>query len=457
MRCTTRLLERSRLGVLAVAIGLMAAAALASCSSSSDEVESEDPADAAAADGSSLSEAAVVETGPPGPDAALFDGGPLPIDCAAPSCAVALVTTRGASASDPAEGFCALLRDGTVACWGAGKAGQLGRAADAGLADSARAERVSGLGGVVSLDHTCAVDGTGAVFCWGTGPFLRSPTEATSTEPLPVKLEIPSATRVAIGDVAGCALVDGGVVCWGSNRHGQIAPFDSAPSSAVLSARAVAVPGGPPLRDVVVGNASFALRTDGKVASWGANPPLARVSSLFPDPHPLRTVLSGIMSLDVDDDVACATAGGVGYCWGALASGTEEPSRPPRLERALPGRVAAPEPLVQIATARIRVGPSGAASVDPQRWCACAGSGAVYCWGENAGGQAGDGTKAYAHEAVKVVGLPRPAAQVKTTSGATCALLTNGTVHCWGTNLYGQLGNGKITVPSLTPQEVVLP
>jgi alpha-tubulin suppressor-like RCC1 family protein len=84
-------------------------------------------------------------------------------------------------------------------------------------------------------------------------------------------------------------------------------------------------------------------------------------------------------------------------------------------------------------------------------------SGAVYCWGYNAGGQAGDGTKEHAYEAVKVVGLPAPASQVKTTPDATCALLTSGKVYCWGTNLYGQLGNGLLKDPSPVPQEVVIP
>jgi len=84
-------------------------------------------------------------------------------------------------------------------------------------------------------------------------------------------------------------------------------------------------------------------------------------------------------------------------------------------------------------------------------------SGSVYCWGNNASGQAGDGTKEYAFEAVKVEGLPEPAAEVKTTADTTCALLTNGKVFCWGANYYGQLGNGEIKVRSLVPQEVVLP
>ncbi|MBN9167300.1 MAG: hypothetical protein J0I07_40605, partial [Myxococcales bacterium] len=57
-----------------------------------------------------------------------FDAAPLPIVCGSPPCATALVTTLGVETVDRGEeGFCALLHDGTVACWGAGGAGQLGR------------------------------------------------------------------------------------------------------------------------------------------------------------------------------------------------------------------------------------------------------------------------------------------------------------------------------------------
>ncbi len=46
---------------------------------------------------------------------------------------------------------------------------------------------------------------------------------------------------------------------------------------------------------------------------------------------------------------------------------------------------------------------------------------------------------------------------MKTTAKATCALPTDGTIHCWGTIAYGQLGSGQMKVPSVAPKKVVLP
>lgn len=93
----------------------------------------------------------------------------------------------------------------------------------------------------------------------------------------------------------------------------------------------------------------------------------------------------------------------------------------------------------------------------PQRACAVGVSGAVYCWGVNGSGQAGDGTLSYAHAPVEVVGLPEPAARVATTPKATCALLTSGAIRCWGDGFHGQLGRGRLGPPSVVPEEVLLP
>jgi len=461
MHYTRRLLDRRRPAAFVGALVAAGAAAVA-CSDADDSILGQIETPDAGPDVADMPldagepEIVVRDSAPPP-----FDGGPLAVTCAGASCATQLVTTRGASLGDPAQGFCALLQDGTVTCWGADDAGQLGRDADGGGGDSAKAERVAGLGDIVSLDHNCAVDAAGDVYCWGTGPFLQNAMVATTTERTPVKLPLPAAKKVALGVTTACALTtDGRVLCWGSNVNGQIAPFESQPSSAILPPTEMTMPPGAPIRDLVVGDAAFAVREDGSVVTWGANPPLARVSPLFPDPYPLESGLSGVTAIDVADHNACTTTGGVGYCWGVVIPPISETvGTLPRLERALPAPVVAPEPLVQIATTRtlILAANPPVRTVQTQRWCACGASGAVYCWGYNESGQAGDGTKRYAYDAVKVAGLPAPAAQVRTTPDATCALLTNGKVFCWGTNFYGQLGNGKIKIASLAPQEVVMP
>ena len=80
--------------------------------------------------------------------------------------------------------------------------------------------------------------------------------------------------------------------------------------------------------------------------------------------------------------------------------------------------------------------------------CALGADGSVQCWGLNNHGQLGLGHKRNigANEvpslAVSTVPLGAPAQAIAAGKDTTCALLTDGTVRCWGENNYGQLGLG---------------
>jgi len=443
----------------------LAAVAGASCGTSDDATApiAADTLDAAAGDVSSdavLSDAAAEAS--PVVDAAPFDGGPLPIVCTSKPCATALVTSSSASGTvPPHEGFCALLDDGTVACWGANADGQLGRGAEGGTRDSANPARVVGLSDVVELDHTCARTANGDVWCWGLGMYVRDDAVVYASELAPVKVPIPPATSIGVGALVGCAATADGLLCWGDNAYRQIDPSNT--SGLRLPTR-IDLPPGAPIRDVLVGNATFVVRDDGSTLSLGANPPLARVSSIpVGDAHPAPPALGAVTAMDLTSTSACAIVGGVGYCWGAVdLSKLPDEDKPSPLVNALPKPITAPEPLVAIATTSTAATSdfAGETIVLPQRWCAVGASGDVYCRGLNAQGQAGDGTKDLALDAVKVKGLPAPAVQVKTMPLSTCALLTTGKIHCWGNNASGQLGRGWFGLAeagSLAPQEVVLP
>ena len=460
MRFTRRLLERRTPTAFFTASSL-AAAAILSCSDDPEEAGVEvDDVDGAAdvmrpvlPDGADETDASDAGT----KDAEPVDAARLPVVCASQPCARSLVTTLADEFPTRTEGYCALLDDGTVACWGTNKDGQLGRGEDATMTNSATPARVAGLTNVAHLDHTCAVKDDGEVWCWGKGPFLRSANEP-SVERAAVQVAIPPATKIAMSMVTACALVADEVLCWGSNADGIVAPYGEAGLSENLQPRSMTIAAGAPVRDLALGRAAFALREDGTTLSWGANPPLGRVSSLFPDPYPTTAPLSGIGAMDVVVDNVCAVSGGTGYCWGAIVPSPADDPKELKLDRALPEPVIAPEPLVQIATTRSYLTyPFEQPLVEPFRWCAVSSTGSVYCTGLNGSGQAGDGTKQHAYEVVKVVGLPGPAAEVRTLPLSTCALLTTGDVYCWGNNFDGQLGTGQVKGESWTPKRVVLP
>jgi alpha-tubulin suppressor-like RCC1 family protein len=92
--------------------------------------------------------------------------------------------------------------------------------------------------------------------------------------------------------------------------------------------------------------------------------------------------------------------------------------------------------------------------------CALLSDATVRCWGSNSTGQFGNGSTTGSSTPVPVPGISG-VRQIAAGAGFTCVLLTDGTVRCWGNYLYGQLGNGQVApdqpdVPWWIPTPVVV-
>ena len=120
---------------------------------------------------------------------------------------------------------CAIMDDGTVVCWGANSAGQLG---DGTTTGSTTPKPVANLpGGAVGIaagsSSTCATTGNGA-FCWGSNlhGLLGDGTVVSSQFRTPVYGIRIGATGVAAGPTRACAIVDGALSCWGDRTDGAL-------------------------------------------------------------------------------------------------------------------------------------------------------------------------------------------------------------------------------------------
>ncbi len=143
------------------------------------------------------------------------------------------------------EHSCALLVDGSIACWGGNRFGQLG---DGSTTSHARPKLVTGLQtGAVEIaagDHfTCARLADGSVSCWGwndTGQLgvgsFDGPSEpqgfSVAVTPVAVQGLRGAATAVSAGAGHACAVVDGDPFCWGRNELGQLGEGSLADRSA---------------------------------------------------------------------------------------------------------------------------------------------------------------------------------------------------------------------------------
>ena len=86
--------------------------------------------------------------------------------------------------------------------------------------------------------------------------------------------------------------------------------------------------------------------------------------------------------------------------------------------------------------------------------CALLTNGGVRCWGDNSEGQLGNGTLTNSSSPVVVSGLSSSAVSIATGNYHACALLTSGTVQCWGKNSSLELGGGNPDDRTMTPVDV---
>jgi len=75
--------------------------------------------------------------------------------------------------------------------------------------------------------------------------------------------------------------------------------------------------------------------------------------------------------------------------------------------------------------------------------CAIKTDGSLWCWGNNLFGQLGDRTNTDRNTPTQI--MPSGATSVALGGSHTCAIKTNGSLWCWGANGYGQLGDGTNT------------
>ena len=187
---------------------------------------------------------------------------------------------------------------------------------------------------------------------------------------------------------------------------------------------------------------------DGSAGIWFGRP-----SASFPSTVP---GLSGAVDLALGSGYSCALAHGTVSCWGSDVSGVLGRTTPDGGTSCLGGPCSASPHTVPVLAG---VSKSSAAE-DP---AACGSSRSavarqtVWCWGDNGHGLLGQSA---ADGGAIVDNNPHPtparvpglAGVKQVASGNTfrCAVLSDGTVSCWGYNFSGQLGRAPTADPGCT-------
>ncbi len=351
------------------------------------------------------------------------------------------------------EHSCALTGSGEVKCWGDNTKGQLGNGT---FVDSKVPVTVAGLEEDVSwisagFFHTCAVTGSGDGYCWGDNRFGQLGDGTMNDSSFPVKTSgiAEELKSISAGYNHTCALtLSGGIKCWGLNLSGELGTGNQQPSFVPidvegLSSEATLVTTGL--------SHTCALTTGGGVKCWGSN---ARgelgdgeggADQFSPVPKDVVGLTSEVEMVSAGYHYTCAlTSGGGVVCWGSntvgqLGDGTVNNWR--SIPEDVPG--------LEVGVMNVSAGTGGPGEERNIHTCAVTAAGAIFCWGENIHGQAGDGTAGFSPAPTPVSGQSNETISMVSGKKHNCLLTETGVVKCWGQNSSGQLGNGSYESTSM--------
>jgi alpha-tubulin suppressor-like RCC1 family protein len=340
---------------------------------------------------------------------------------------------------------CARMPDATVRCWGANDGGALGNKRATG--DSPTPAPVPGLTGVAQIaaggDQVCALASGGAVSCWG-GDFGDAPSAIAG---------LTDAVQLAAGQRHVCARTKpGGVVCWGEDDHLQLG--DAKPGPRQAAPRPIA--GLAHVDEIAAGGDDTCARTGGSVRCWGSGFDAVLGDPARADSGAPRSIpdLDDAKAIAMGTAHACALrAGGGVACWGGPDYGPfGVPAGCPQNKIGLRTGDNGQEVMrTEYCAAPVAVdGLAGVVSLahGMNHACALLRGGEIRCWGGENSGELGNrdhGSGGSKFEPIAVT-FPAPRAISGTRATAvsisghwSCALISDGTVRCWGANPFREM------------------
>lgn len=313
-----------------------------------------------------------------------------------------------------------------------------------GLAPSASAwdsGNVDGTQPVLALDDngTCAIREGDTIYCWGNNTYGEL--GRGSTDPAATVLPVATPYNFTARSISGSAFVrcavlfTSGVACWGYSSVGSIGNGSTSPAYTPT-----AVTGLTGVTGVSVGPSASvcATKQDGTVWCWGSGHGnvLSSASPANSSVPVQRAGVSAAIDVSVGNNYACAlTASHKVLCWGdngfgQLGDGTQSDNPTPT---AVPG-----------------ISDALAISAGLYTTCAIRTGGTVWCWGSNDSGALGiHSTVDHTASPTQVWGISGAVAVSESAYGG-CALLSSGTVKCWGSGNFGRLGDEQGT-PQFSP------
>lgn len=364
--------------------------------------------------------------------------------------------TNAVSVSAGESYSCAVLSNGDATCWGSNTAGQLG---DGSFTDRTSPTTVAGLDGdAISISTgrylTCSVVSSGQVQCWGdneSGELGRGMNPKTTT-PTEVTAVPAGVVKIAGGRSHTCAtFTNSEFRCWGFNENNQVNATNAYAFALPTNVDGVTTSGVSVTSMGLGSNHTCVGLSNGTAKCWGANA-LGQLGIGNFASTGTPTLISGLANYQVSKvfahgNASCLiTTTGVAKCWGRNYNGNLGVGD--TVDREVPTDV---------------VGMSGLTVVDiAVGWyhtCFMYTDGlisghGVKCVGFNNAGMLGNGDQVDKSTPVQVTDLSSGVAEIKAGLWHTCARMMDKTVKCWGSDDVGEMGNGagsRATTPATVP------
>ena len=353
----------------------------------------------------------------------------------------------------------ALSADGHVWAWGSNGFGQLG---DGGQTNKFVPELLSSLSNVTAVAagdwHSLALKSDGTVWAWGYNNDGELGNNSTAQSSVPVQVSGLTGIRaIAVRGYHSLALKsDGTIWTWGYNSSGQLG--NGTTTSQLVP---VQVSGVTTAKFVSSGEYfSSTIESDGSVWTWGDNT-YGQIGDGTNTNHstPYSVQLSGstlnnaVMLASGDNHIVVACADGSLVAFGADYSG--------QLGDGSTNNKSTPEVLPSYAyfgVIAVSAGSIDTFAVQGSVAIPALTSDQILAWGDDSLGELGDGKTGNTDSPrIQAYVLNRNLLNnvaVSADASLSVALKTDGTVWTWGTNSYGEMGNGTDTISSPLPEVV---
>ena len=289
-------------------------------------------------------------------------------------------------------------------------------------------------------NHSCAVV-RGGIVCWGVnsaGQLGTNGDSANWTTAHPVVGLGTGVTAVSAGGNQTCAVVNGSAKCWGNNQFGNLG--NNSTTNSNVPVQVTGLTSG--VQAVAVGVDQTCALVNGGVWCWGygADDALGNNAAAESNvPVQVFGLSAGVQAIAAGEFHVCALVNGGVKCWGNNGNGDGALGNNSSTNSAVPVQVVGMT--------------SGVSAIAANGLHNCAlKNGGVWCWGSNDYGELGNNSAAASWVPVQVSGLTSNATAVFAGAYHSCAIV-NGAASCWGLNANGELGNNS-TVASTVPVQV---